>query len=159
MKKLFFVFAASLLFVVAANAQNTDYKTAAGLRAGLSAGLTVKHFLSDKGAIEGIVTSRWGGVNITGLYEIHNPAFDEPGLRWYYGLGGHLGFWDGDKNPWFSDNETHSVLGVDMILGMEYTIPGSPVNLSLDWKPGFNLVGYSGFWGDEFALSLRFVFK
>jgi hypothetical protein len=97
-------------------------------------------------------------VNITGLYEVHNRAFDEPGLRWYYGGGGHIGFWDGVKNPWFNDGDRHSVIGVDMILGIEYTIPGSPVNLSLDYKPGFNLVGYTGFWGDEFALSLRFAF-
>ncbi len=159
MKKLILVFATSLLLIFTANAQNTDYKTAVGLRAGLSAGLTAKHFLSKQGAIEGLVSSRWGGLNITGLYEVHNPAFDEPGLRWYYGAGGHIGFWDGNKNPWFNDNDNHAVIGVDLILGMEYTIPGSPVNLSLDWKPGFNIVGYSGFWGDEFALSLRFAFQ
>ena len=159
MKKLLLLISASVLFVCSASAQDNPYKTAAGIRAGLSAGLTIKHFTSERGALEGIVSSRWGGVNITGLYEIHDIAFDEPGLRWYYGFGGHIGFWDGDRNPWFDDNETHTVVGVDLILGMEYTIPGSPVNLSLDWKPAVNLIGDSGFLADEFAFSLRFAFN
>lgn len=159
MKKLLLLISASFLFVCSASAQDNPYKTAAGIRAGLSAGLTIKHFTSDRGALEGIVSSRWGGVNITGLYEIHDFAFDEPGLRWYYGFGGHIGFWDGDRNPWFDDNETHTVVGVDLILGIEYTIPGSPVNLSLDWKPAVNLVGDSGFLADDVALSLRFAFN
>ena len=159
MKKLLLLISASFLLVCSASAQDNTYKTAAGIRAGLSAGLTIKHFTSERGALEGIVSSRWGGVNITGLYEIHDIAFDEPGLRWYYGFGGHIGFWDGDRNPWFDDNETHTVVGVDLILGMEYTIPGSPVNLSLDWKPAVNLIGDSGFLADEFAFSLRFAFN
>lgn len=159
MKRLLLLISASFLFVCSASAQDNTYKTAAGIRAGLAAGLTIKHFTTERGALEGIVSSRWGGVNITGLYEIHDIAFDEPGLRWYYGFGGHVGFWDGDRNPWFDDNETHTVVGVDLILGIEYTIPGSPVNLSLDWKPAVNLVGDSGFLADDVALSLRFAFN
>ena len=54
---------------------------------------------------------------------------------------------------------THlSVIGIDGILGMEYNIQEIPFNISLDWKPAFNLIGYTGFWGDEIALSIRFIF-
>ncbi len=159
MKRLVLLLAAGLFFASTATAQDNSYKTAAGIRAGLMAGLTIKHFTNTRGALEGIVSSRWGGVNITGLYEIHDVAFDEPGLNWYYGFGGHVGFWGGDRNPWFDDNDTHTVVGVDMILGIEYTIPGSPVNLSLDWKPAVNLIGDSGFLVDDVALSLRFAFN
>jgi len=45
------------------------------------------------------VAFRWGGYNLTGLYEIHTNAFDEPQLNFYYGAGGHIGAWDGDANP------------------------------------------------------------
>ena len=135
-----------------------DYQTGVGFRGGLSNGLTIKHFLNSGSAVEGIVASRWGGFNITGLYEIHTNAFDEPQLNFYYGFGGHVGFWDGDNNPWFDDNDSYTVIGVDGILGLEYTFTEIPFNLSVDWKPAFNLSGDTGFWGDEAALSIRYVF-
>jgi hypothetical protein len=156
MKKLFFV--SILLLFVFTTSRAQDYNTGIGIRGGLSNGLTVKHFISSNTAIEGLLASRWEGFNITGLYEIHNNAFDTPRLNWYYGFGGHIGFWNGNKNPWFDKNQNYTVIGVDGILGIEYNIEVIPFNISLDWKPGFNLVGYTGFWGDELALSFRFIF-
>ncbi len=50
-----------------------DYTTGIGLRGGPSNGLTVKHFISQKAALEGILTTRWGGFGLTGLYEINVP--------------------------------------------------------------------------------------
>lgn len=141
-----------------ANAQ--DYNTGIGVRGGLSNGLTVKHFISYNSAVEGILTSRWSGFNITGLYEIHANAFNTPRLNWYYGFGGHVGFWDSGykKHPWFDDTGNHSVIGIDGIIGLEYNIDVIPFNISLDWKPGINLIGHTGLWGDELAFSVRFIF-
>lgn len=147
MKKLLFV---SLLTGIAfiANAQN--YKNALGIRGGFSNGITFKHFFSSSSAFELIVANRWKGYNLTGLYEKHKDLGS--GFDWYYGIGGHIGRWHGyDKHPWFKDDKDYSVIGIDLILGIEYTIPGAPINLSLDYKPGYNLVGYNGFWGDEGA--------
>jgi len=156
MKKLFLALVLLLTTTLISNAQ--DYNTGIGFRGGFSNGLTVKHFVSSKDALEGILTSRWHGFNITGLYEIHNQAFDTPGLKWYYGFGGHIGFWDGHYNPWFHNSSTYTVIGVDGIIGMEYSFDEVPINLGLDWKPGLNLIGYTGFWADELALSVRFIF-
>jgi hypothetical protein len=158
MKKLLIVFALFFLMGTAVTAQ--DYNTGIGVRGGLSNGLTVKHFIGNNVAIEGLLTSRWDGFNITGLYEIHAyEAFDVPRLNWYYGAGAHLGFWKGrPSHPWFTDNQTYTVLGIDGIIGMEYNIEEIPFNISLDWKPGFNLLGHTGFWGDELALSVRYIF-
>ncbi len=157
MKKLIFALTLFLSTAVAVNAH--DYNTGIGVRGGLSNGLTVKHFIGNDTAIEGILTSRWRGFNITGLYEIHAPAFNAPRLHWYYGFGGHIGFWDGyDNHPWFDDNDQYTVVGIDGILGLEYNIEPIPFNISLDWKPGINLIGYRGFWADEVALSVRFIF-
>ena len=80
------------------NAQ--DYTTGIGLRGGLYNGVTFKHFLGEKNAFEGILTSRWLGYKITGLYEIHNQAFHADGLKFYYGIGGHIGVWNGANIPW-----------------------------------------------------------
>lgn len=92
MKKLLFVLLIALFLGFESKAQ--DYNTGIGLRGGLSNGLTVKHFIGNKTAIEGIFDSRWHGFSLTGLYEIHNQAFNTERLNWYYGVGGHIGFWD-----------------------------------------------------------------
>jgi len=138
-----------------------DYKTALGLRGGLSSGLTIKHFVSGNSALEGILASRWRGFNLTGLYEIHHfSAFGVPHLNWYYGFGGHIGSWAGyKKHPWFPDDKaTYSVAGADFILGIEYNFKEVPINISADWKPAFNIWGHKGFWIDESALSIRYRF-
>jgi len=137
-----------------------DYSNAIGFRGGFSQGLTFKHFLGSNSAVEGILATRWKGFNLTGLYEIHANAFDVEGLNWYYGGGGHVGMYDGYLgNKYFNDpTRTYTAIGVDGILGIEYNIGDIPINISADWKPAFNLVGYVGFWGDNGAISIRYYF-
>ena len=148
-----------IVIAAAAGLMAMDYGTGIGVRGGLSNGITVKHFINEKTAIEGLLASRWGGFNITGLYEIHNAAaFDVPSLNWYYGLGAHIGFWSGKDVGWADDDENYTVIGIDGIIGIEYNFEELPFNIGLDWKPAFNLTGNTEFWGDGGALSLRFVF-
>ncbi len=139
-------------------AQAQDYNTAVGLRGGSANGLSIKHFIENDVAIEGLISSRWKGLNLTGLYEIHAEAFNETGLNWYYGFGAHIGFWDGKHTSWGDADRNYSVLGLDGIIGLEYNIQEIPINLSIDWKPALNLIGYSGLWGSNFALSARYTF-
>lgn len=152
---------ATFLFVAATSFSfaQQSYSTGIGLRGGLASGVTVKHFISDKAALEGILSTRWRGVVITGLYEIQQTAFDTPGLYWYYGVGAHAGFWGNYVgHPWFDDDASYTVLGIDGIIGLEYAFAEIPFNISLDWKPAINITGYSGFWGDGGALSIRYIF-
>lgn len=156
MKKLTLILAFVLSLSVVANAQ--DYKTGIGLRGGFYNGLTVKHFIGDKAALEGLLATRWGGLEITGLYEIHKPLSDVERLKWFFGFGGHVGFYDGDNTTWGTAGTTYSVVGADLILGLEYSFSEIPLNLSLDWKPLFNFIGYNKFFGDGGALSIRYIF-
>jgi hypothetical protein len=78
MKRMIFGFAIILCMVSLSNAQ--DYNTAIGIRGGFSNGLTFKQFLGDKAAIELIATTRWKGLEITGLYELHNGGLGVDGL-------------------------------------------------------------------------------
>jgi len=126
--------------------------------AGDLAWVTAKHFISETRTLEGILSTRWRGFNINGLYEIQDIAFDTPSLYWYYGFGGHIGFWDAHYNRWFNDNANYTVIGIDGIIGMEYCFAEIPFSISLDWKPAINLAGYSGFWGDSGAISIRYIF-
>jgi hypothetical protein len=137
------------------NAQ--DYKTGLGLRFGDGAGFTVKHFMTSRTAIEGLLFSQWHGFDITGLYEIHGQAFDVDNLQWYYGFGAHIGFYDGDYVKWGEPGSAYNVFGIDGIIGIEYSFTEAPINIGLDLKPELNLIGYTGFWMD-FGLSVRYIF-
>ncbi|MDX9810980.1 MAG: hypothetical protein RBU28_01235 [Bacteroidales bacterium] len=156
MRKLIFTGLLAFTMLLAVDAQ--DYKTGIGFRGGFDNGITIKHFITRSSALEGIIASRWRGLELIGLYEIHATAFDTERLNWYFGGGAHIGFWDGDHAVWGDEGSNYAVIGVDGIIGIEYNFKAIPVNLSLDWKPALNLVGYSGFWGDGGALSVRYIF-
>lgn len=156
MKKFLIIIAMMVAMATCANAK--DYNTAIGVRGGLYNGLTIKHFVKSNVAIEGIFTTRWHGYSATGLYEIHAPAFDTQRLKWYYGVGAHVGFWDGNYVKGYDKYDNYTAFGIDGILGLEYSFKEIPFNISLDWKPSFDITGYSHFWGDGGAVSFRFTF-
>ncbi len=158
MKRFGFTILLALGCFLFSNAQ--DYNTGIGLRGGFANGLTIKHFVGSQTAFEGIIASRWRGVELTLLYEIHGRAFQVERLNWYIGFGGHVGFWDGDNTSkyWGEPGTSYTVIGVDGILGLEYNFAEIPFNVSIDWKPAFNFIGYSGFWADGGALSVRYIF-
>lgn len=153
MRRSIFTIIIVISIVSFTNAQ--EYKTGVGLRGGLSQGLTLKHFVDRKTAFEGILATRWSGFDITGLYEIHNRAFDVEHLNWYYGFGAHIGTYNASSVPWGSSG---AVIGIDGILGIEYSFTEAPINIGIDWKPAFNIFGNTQFWGDGGALSIRYVF-
>ncbi|WP_194774930.1 hypothetical protein [Pararhodonellum marinum] len=161
MKKLIVGAFAILMMVFSNQTQAQDYNTGIGLRAGTGLGLTVKHFLNDQAALEGLLYTRWGGILITGLYEIHKDIPEVQGLRWFYGGGAHVGAWSASNRnrPWGGDyGQSYTVVGIDGIIGLDYKFADAPINLSLDWKPAFNIIGYSGIWGGDVALSIRYTF-
>jgi hypothetical protein len=139
------------------NAQK-DYNSAIGVRGAPASGITFKHFTAANKNYELILTTRWEGFNLTGLYEINQVAFDSENFNFFYGFGGHVGFWDTyNDHPWFDDDVTHVVAGVDGIIGLEYTFNEIPFNISIDWKPAFNIINHTGFWADEVGFSVRYV--
>ena len=152
MKRIFVLVLFTALLSIQAVAQ--EYKTSLGLRAGWPYGLTVKHFLNKTNALEGILASSWQGFVVTGLYENENWTGNYPGLNWFWGAGAHIGFWD--NNPHV--NTTGSVLGIDGIIGLEYTFDEIPLNLSVDLLPSLNIFGTLGWGGLGAALSIRYVF-
>lgn len=156
MKKLMLVLLIALFIGLKSNAQ--DYNTGIGLRGGWGSGLTIKHFMHDNKAVEGIFDSRWHGFSVTGLYEIHHEAFEVNRLNWYYGIGAHIGFWNGRYYWDYNKDRNYTVIGIDGILGLEYNFEEIPFNIGIDWKPAFNLTDSSGFWGDGGAISIRYIF-
>jgi hypothetical protein len=158
-----------------ANAQgpalNTNnYRTAIGLRAGGTSGLTIKHFMTPNHAIEGIIGAWPNAINLTGLFEWHVATPGAPGLKWYYGIGAHATVYrdryfyyrenpNGNRYRYYRVRENGVGLGIDGIFGLEYKIKPIPLALSLDLKPyieiGSNNVVYSSF---DPGLGLKFTF-
>ena len=158
MKKYLLLLILPLLMLAAAPTAQAQYNNGIGLRLWYYPGITFKHKFSEQNALELIGDTRWGGFIITGLYEYHIPLGPE-NLNLYVGGGGHLGLYNGNnRNNNWDGYGGGAFLGLDGIVGLEYTFEGAPINLSLDYKPSFNLVGYRGFWGDGGALSVRYVF-
>jgi hypothetical protein len=148
-----------------------DYNTGIGVRlGGLTSGITVKHFTNPSTALEGILSFGYRSFVITGLYEKHLDINTAPGLKWLYGIGGHIGFfryggyyywvgYDHKGHPYYTQypGETSAVAGIDFILGLDYKFNNAPFNIGLDVKPFFDFFnGPSGYF--DGALSVRFVF-
>lgn len=148
------------LILLAAAVKAQDYHTGLGLRASTSPGISVKHFFTTNMAGEGILAVRWGGFNATGLAEWHLSVFDTEGFYFFYGGGAHLGVWDSGKDYYGStEGGTNLFLGVDGIIGLEYAFLDIPLSISLDWKPGMNIISDFGFFFDDLGLSFRYLFR
>jgi len=153
-----------LLFIAATNVQAQDYSTGIGLRGGPFNGVTIKHFLTTSTAVEGVLSTQWGGWMVSGTWEKQAPAFSVEGLKWYYGLGGQIGFWNTSNTnfPGYDSNHgSYTVLGVHAALGLEYTFKEIPFSIGADWKPALNLAGYASqpFWaGNMSGAYIRFNF-
>jgi len=134
-----------------------SYTTALGIKFYPGA-ISLKHFVSDKNALEGLLYFWDGGFRITGLYEIHGNINGAPGLKWYIGPGAHIGVYD---NKYYKYGEGHGgAFGIDGVLGLDYKFRDAPINLSLDWQPSFEFGdkyenGFSGNWG---GFAVRYTF-
>jgi hypothetical protein len=151
----------ALLTVNRAQAQSmgSSYRTAIGVKFWPGA-LTVKHFIRDDRALEGIF-SFWGhGFRFTGLYEFHGDINNAPGLKWYVGPGAHIGVYNerwyrNGRDRYYDDGDAS--FGVDGILGLDYKFKGAPIAVSLDINPYIEFLNgaYVGAWG---GLGFKFTF-
>jgi hypothetical protein len=151
-KNLLTCFVTLMCFIGTTKSQNLSdsYDLAVGVKIYPGA-ISVKKSLSGSTYVEGLAAFWNKGFRATALLEFHNDFNNAPGLRWYYGAGAHLGFY----------NTNHyggkTLLGIDAVLGLDYKIKGAPLNISLDWQPSFEFGDGSGFegWG---GLGVRYTF-
>jgi len=137
---------------------SNKYKTSIGLKFYPEA-ITIKHFYKNDRAIEGLVYFWSYGIRLTGLYEIHKNFRNPVGLKWYYGPGAHIGYWNQNWEDEYPDRSNRINVGVDGVIGLDYKINKVPINLSLDWQPSLNLIGYSYFESGWGGFSIRYTLK
>lgn len=137
-----------------------DYKTAIGFKGGFPGhgSLNVKHFFSGSTALDVAVG---GGANhlwLQGLFEIHNPI--ESGFAWYYGIGADVGFWNRGYTYYYKDKyyDNRTWLGIDGVIGIEYTLSKLPLNFALEGVPTIRVSPYVGF-GMGAAFAVRFAIR
>jgi hypothetical protein len=159
MMKMILVLLAVMASAIALEAQRGMLDNAVGLRLGLGSGVTFQHFTSNRNAFEAIAYQRFGAANLTLLAEAHEQMFDVRGLRYFYGAGAHA--WVFNRNSVLQDNvlrENSYALGVDAIVGIAYYLHSIPIQFSVDWKPGINLLGSHYIEWDSGGLSARYRF-
>jgi len=159
MKKLIILtlFVSSMVVSASAQSLGSEYKTAIGVKIYPGA-VTIKHFLNKGAAIEGLGYFYNYGFRATGLYEFHGNINGAPGLKWYAGPGLHIGAWNDSWKKDYPNRESNVQFGVDGVVGLDYKFNGVPINLSFDWQPSFNLVGYNYFEGGWGGLGVRYTF-
>ncbi len=155
MKKLLLLLLVFCVLTVAAvkaqTSNSSDYKTALGIKF-YPTGITLKHFISPKNALEGIGYFYNYGARITGLYEIHNDISNAGGLKWYVGPGAHVGIYNTKYGG-------ATAFGVDGVLGLDYKIKSAPLNLSIDWQPSieFGSAFNNGFSAGFGGIAIRYT--
>ncbi len=158
MKIVLFSFA---FLMIAFSVQSQPYQLAGGFRLGYPASLSIKYLPSANRQLEGILGFRsFGNYSWTmagATYAKYAGIKSVKGLNWFAGGGAsvYIWSWKGSITGYSS-----STFGVMAHAGLDYTFKDLPLNLSLDWMPVFFLNGYeSGFGGDYFGLSARYIFN
>lgn len=161
-----------LIIVCSSQTYGQQYDRSAGIRLGGSSGLTFKKFVVNEQALEVIVSNRKEGIQLTGLYMMHQPmhvSFNE-NFYFYYGVGGHIGvekhgdiskiYANNDPTIFTYENISYLTLGIDGMIGVEYRMLSVPITLSLDLKPYLNYVGMrkvkADFW--DASIAIKYIF-
>jgi hypothetical protein len=140
-----------LISITALTSKSQSYTTAAGIRLGpnsaaVTSGFTVKHFLNEKTALEGILGIN-DGVGICGLYELHFPIESVTNLQWFVGPGAYIAF-----------RNSSTSFGAAGIVGLDYKFEELPLNLTIDWKPELNIISQVAFESSGIGISVRYTF-
>lgn len=128
----------------------TGGSTGLGLGAGtFGGGISVKHFTSDRGALQGVVGTagyKGDGLYVSGDYLLEQPVIgsaDVVDVAWNIGAGAGLGVYSGGGDLG---------LGVSGVAGLEFALVPIPLDFVIEYRPtlglspdlGLDLVNFTG---------------
>ena len=170
--KPLFVFSLSILSVFNVSAQNftpdpvsekslslnsNAYTKSIGVKVSPGA-ITYKNFFKQNKAIEAIGYITLDGFSVSILKEFYTPIEGVEALSWYYGYGGHLGIWSEEwKRTNSGTSNSNIAVGFDGIIGLDYKIKNTPLNLSIDWQPAFSII--QSYFKNHGGISVRYILK
>jgi hypothetical protein len=149
MKPLLFL----LLFVVFGTAAYSQYYTRdAGIRCGEGFFVTNRQFYNEKKAVEGMAGFSKNGFMVILLREhfAQVPKFPSERLKFVYGYGLHAGINYTNKfkflnRTYYHDWKWSPQIGVDGLVGFEYTLPEFPLLMQVAAQPYFEYSLYRFF--------------
>ena len=142
MKKIFAVVVAVFAFVALASAQ----PRALGVRVGWGGEVSYQHTLGAENFLE--VDAGWGAnaLSVGAAYDFQIAPV------------GPFGFYAGPSAQVWMGGDDDFVLGVGAQVGLEYIFPSFPLQISLDWRPVFDLIPSTGFGWQSVGLGIRYAF-
>ncbi len=120
--------------------------------------ITYKNMFKTARAIEVIGYASLDGFSASVLKEIYTPIEGAENLSWYIGYGGHMGVWSEEwkkTNP--NSSNSNIAVGFDGIIGFDYKIKNSPLNISVDWQPAFSII--QSYFKNQGGISVRYILK
>lgn len=171
MKKAAFIL---LMLSLTVSAFSQVFEKQIGLRLGVTPGISGKIIKNDRTAIEGILGFRNGGVQLYALVESYHPIIKTNTQHWmmYFGGGGHLGYvngynrvrrWSNTAGGYYYEEQRIAgmVIGIDGIVGTDYTFNRVPITLSIEFKPFLEIQDFRhfkvNFW--DFGFGIKYSFK
>lgn len=143
-----------------------EHDQAIGLRGGLTSGFEYRFFTSEIHSVKMLLGTN-NGVRLHGLFEFHKPnlfLFTDQ-LTFFYGGGIHGGYENWNEKyvrgnvSWY-ENRTAFVMGIDGIVGLEYTFINTPLSVGIESKPYIDIFGRNMFHFEPFdlAFTVKYLF-
>lgn len=156
-----------LTFAVSAQ-YRPDYSVAIGARAGSTGntcGATIKTFVGDRSALEGILGWYKSGMSGTLLFEQHQTLFRKTEMQLYFGGGVHYTNsteyqnWTIISSRVKAYEQAGNAYGLDAVIGFEYKFVSIPLAVSVDLKPAIEFNKFKSYsLGIDQGLGLKFAF-
>ena len=172
MRKLYINLFCFILFFLSVFNADAQYVTGIGLRGGVSSGLSVIQYLSQRslGTINFNLGMRQKGILGTVLFEMHSPNHNlrveiaNGGI--FGGVGFHIGSVKSENYGNIKNHKRVMPIGLDAEAGIEWKLPYKPLLLSADVRLYYEyvkeykeLTGYRQLDFLDYGITLRYVFR
>jgi hypothetical protein len=147
-----------IIFFFAISLSGMAQEKTLGLRLGWGGGLSYVQSITDDQDLELILSPRWGGIILTGLYERKVPLSSNS-WNLFYGGGLHVGYHHRYNyvGEGFNGDPLYINLGFDLIAGIKYRFDSFPIEVSADYKPSIELLAKRNLLLEEFGISCRYL--
>jgi len=154
MKKIILAFLVLFCIFSFRNSYSQNSGTGLGIIVGEPSGITIKHWVNSKNAIDGAIAWSFvenGTFHIHADYLYHMDVFSNPKIPFYFGIGGRIKLKNGNDA---ADNK----IGARVPVGIDVYFPEHSLGMFVEIVPVLDLspdigVSFNG------AIGLRYFFK
>lgn len=142
----------AILFCTSLSSSAQDLKQAAGIRLGWTPGFEYRIYTDDANSYKFLLGTRDRGVQLHFFKEFHRYdlfSFSDR-ITFLYGAGLHAGYekWDVihyHQNTEYYETRAGLIVGLDGLVGLEYTFYEVPISMGIEAKPYFEFLGQEVF--------------